>query len=445
MTDAVPAGTPATAIDVSRPGVRSDPERTSLLIEATSDLALSLDLESSLKRLARLVVPVLADWVVVDLAGEDGRPKHVAMYHRDGMPEAVWRFASIHASRITDQSPQMRILRGSDPILSAHAETRNARAYVTDTELLDLCDELGICSAMYVPLAARDRVLGCLTLVSGRSGRIFDEEDLDFAADLARRAALVVDNTTLYEREHHIAHLLQQSLLPKLPTIEGLDIAARYLPSDRSAEVGGDFYDVMVLPGATVGVAVGDVVGHDLEAAAVMGQLRVLLRATAWESTHVGGDPALVVAALDRLVQALELTPFATLFYARADRRTEDDQAWSLTYCSAGHPAALLRLPSGEILDLDRARSAALGVLDSADRTSATVAMPAGSVFIAFTDGLVERRHESSENALRRVRAAISDLPSDATANAMAEAVVSTVGAEHADDIALLVVRCGAP
>jgi serine phosphatase RsbU (regulator of sigma subunit) len=361
------------------------------------------------------------------------------MLHREGMQGVVDRFTEIQSKMLTDEAPQMRILRGSAPILSAHAQTKSARAYVTDTELLDLCDELGICSAMYLPLAARDRVLGCLTLVSGRSGRIFGEDDLEFAADLARRSALVVDNTTLYEREHRVAHLLQTSLLPTLPTIDDLDVAARYLPSDRSAEVGGDFYDVMLLPGGAVGLAVGDVVGHDLHAAAVMGQLRVLLRAASWQTANEGQGPAPGVVLLDRYLQALNLTTFATLFFAQTER--QPGGSWTLTYTLAGHPAPLLRLPSGEIVELDQARSVALGVVEDVVRASASIVVPPGSALIAFTDGLVERRNETWTEMLGRVRSAIDHVPVHRSAAALADAIVEEAADDRFDDIALLVVR----
>jgi serine phosphatase RsbU (regulator of sigma subunit) len=361
------------------------------------------------------------------------------MLHRDGMYDVVERFVEIQLKMITESAPQMRILAGGPPILSAHAATKNARAYVHDTELLDLCDELGICSAMYVPLIARDRVLGCLTLVSGRSGRIYDEEDLAFAIDLARRAALVVDNTTLYEREHRIAHQLQASLLPTLPVVDGLDIAARYVPCDRSAEVGGDFYDVMELPGGLVGLAVGDVVGHDLHAAAVMGQLRILLRAAAWESVERDDPPAAAVTALDHTVQSLELTTFATLFFAQAHRGAQGTP-WSVKYVSAGSPPPFLLLPDGAIVELDRARGIALGVSEDAGSKSVSVEIPSGGVLVAFTDGLVERRHTPSDVVLEELRSAIDRAPRDRGAGAIADAVLAAADGERADDIALLVV-----
>jgi len=173
---------------------------------------------------ASLISPSPAsDWLVIDLADENCRPVQVAMLHRDGLEDVLVRFAALQPHALTTEAPIMRILAGEPPMLHAHASIQTAGRYVHDPELLVLCGTLGICSAMYVPLTARDRVLGCITLVSGPSGRIYTAEDLRFATDLGRRAALVVDNTSLYEREHRVAQVLQESLLPKLPEIDGLE------------------------------------------------------------------------------------------------------------------------------------------------------------------------------------------------------------------------------
>jgi PAS domain S-box-containing protein len=421
---------------------RAAEARAILLAEATSDLAISLDVAGSLQRLAHLAVPSLADWLVIDLSDENGRPVQVAMLHRDGLEDVLGRFAALQPDALTAEAPIMRILAGEPPMLHAHATTRTADRYVHDPELLVLCDTLGICSAMYVPLTARDRVLGSITLVSGPSGRIYTAEDLRFATDLGRRAALVVDNTSLYEREHRVAQVLQESLLPKLPEIAGLELAGSYLPGDRGAEVGGDFYDVLVLPEGSAGLAVGDVVGHDINAAAAMGQLRGLLQACAWELDADGGDdPGRVLDRLDRLVQAFNVTGLATVFYARAERQGSPASHWTMSYAVAGHPPPILRLPDGRLLDLDRAQGAALGLRSQAIGPTGTVELPPGSLLAAFTDGLIERRDEDWDTGVCRIRQVLADAPADISAAALAERLVGTADGERRDDIAILVVR----
>ena len=423
-------------------GAKAAEARAILLAEATSDLAISLDVAGSLQRLARLAVPSLADWLVIDLSDENGRPVQVAMLHRDGMHDELVRFAALQPDALTAEAPIMRILAGEPPILRAHATTRTAGGYVHDPELLVLCDILGICSAMYIPMTARGRVLGCITLVSGPSGRIYTAEDLRFAVDLGRRAALVVDNTSLYEREHRVAQVLQESLLPKLPEIDGLELAGSYLPSDRGSEVGGDFYDVLALPEGSAGLAVGDVVGHDIKAAAAMGQLRGLLQACAWELDADGGDdPGRVLDRLDRLVEAFHVTDLATVFYARAQRQEGPAGQWTMCYAVAGHPPPMLRLPGGRVLELDRAQGAALGLRSRVIRPTRTMEVPPGSLLAAFTDGLVERRGEDWECSVGRIRQVLTDAPADISSAELAERLVATADGERRDDIAILVVR----
>ena len=134
--------------------------------------------------------------------------------------------------------------------------------------------------------------------------------------DLARRAALAMDNVRLYQQEHTVAETLQRSLLPEIPEIAGIRAAAHYVSASTAADVGGDFYDLLQLPDGSIGMVIGDVVGHDVAAAAAMGHLRGLIRACVWEAED--DDPSAVLTRVDRLVQGLHVAPMATLVYARA-------------------------------------------------------------------------------------------------------------------------------
>jgi serine phosphatase RsbU (regulator of sigma subunit) len=414
--------------------------RRALLAEATSELAVSLTVSGSLQRLAQMVVPELADWVIIDLADQHSRPVQVAMLHRDGMEDVVERFTALQPSAMTEQAPIMRVLAQGEPRLVAETSIAAAGAYVSDPELLALCDRLGICSVMYVPLTARGRTLGCITLVSGVSGRHYDDRDLDFAMGLAQRAALVVDNSSLYEREHHVAQVLQESLLPSLPEVGGLEIAATYRPGDLGVQVGGDFYDVLALADGSVGLAVGDVVGHDLAAAATMGQLRGLLRACAWEDASTGGgSPGEVLDRADRLVHGLDLTRLATVLYARAERPGPSPE-WALHYATAGHPLPLLRRPDGTVVELGGG-GLALGARPGATRRSYRVAVPVGSVLVAFTDGLVERRPLDWDEALAALHSVLAGATTDTPLGVLIERLLDSVDGQLTDDVAVLVVR----
>jgi serine phosphatase RsbU (regulator of sigma subunit) len=273
------------------------------------------------------------------------------------------------------------------------------------------------------------------------SGRHFDEQDLEFAMGLAQRAALVVDNSSLYEREHHIANVLQQSLLPTIPEISGLDVAARYRPSDTHAQVGGDFYDVLPLPDGAVALMVGDVIGHDLLAAATMGQLRGHLRGAAFETAVDGThDPGVVLDRTDRLVQGLALTDMATVLYAKVEHHPESDQPWTLTYATAGHPLPLVRWPDGRATELE-GRGMAMGVSPHTVRLSQVIRIPSGSVLVAFTDGLVDRRSRVWSDGVEQVRQALERVPRDLPPAVLADLLLEVVEEQRVDDTVVLVVR----
>jgi serine phosphatase RsbU (regulator of sigma subunit) len=247
---------------------------------------------------------------------------------------------------------------------------------------------LGLGSALVVPLRARDRVIGVLTLAH-ESLDGFGPEVVVTAAHLGRRAGLALDNVRLFLAERDAAITLQHSLLPEIPPLPGLDVAATYVPSARQAEIGGDWFDVLRVRDGSIGLAVGDVVGHDLRAAATMGQLRSLLRAAAWE----GDRPARVLARVDEVVRGLDIAGIATCVFARWE--PEGDGA-RLTYARAGHPPGMLRLPDGEVRRLEGALRTPIGIGDPVDAASAAgeveVHVPAGATLVLYTDGLVERR-----------------------------------------------------
>src|SRR5205823_1169144 len=201
---------------------------------------------------------------------------------------------------------------------------------------------------------------------------------------VASRAALAINQSQVYEQEHRIAETLQRSLLPEqMPQIEGLQIAARYLPSGQALEVGGDWFDAMALPDGKVAVAVGDVVGHGLRSAAVMGQVRNVLRAYALD----GYSPSAILDRLDRALPLTEREAIATAMCVLLDPRSGE-----LVYSTAGHPPALLLEPGEKPRFLDEARAVPLGAVDGAVFPEAADYAPPGSSLLLYTDGLVESR-----------------------------------------------------
>src|SRR5439155_12767311 len=199
---------------------------------------------------------------------------------------------------------------------------------------------LGLESALVVPMRAHGRTLGVMSIATTASRRRLGEDDLVLAADLANRAGLAVDTARVYAEEHQVAVTLQHSFLPdELPQVPGLEWASEYVAGTVGQEVGGDWYDLVVTPEARVAITVGDVVGHDIRAATVMGQLRNTIRVYASE----GYGPAELVTRLNRLAATLAVDPMATLVYGSLDLETG-----RLDYSSAGHLPPLVRTPEGK-------------------------------------------------------------------------------------------------
>jgi PAS domain S-box-containing protein len=252
------------------------------------------------------------------------------------------------------------------------------------------------------------------------------------ATEIHERRTMEESLRRVYEREHRVAETLQRSLLPeRLPEIEGLEVAARYLPAGRETAVGGDWYDAMELPDGRVALVVGDVAGHGLRAAATMGQLRTAARAY----SQVESAPAEVVARLNRLVRNSGDDAMATVLYAVLDRDTGE-----LAFTSAGHPPPLVLSPAGPRF-LEGGRSVPVGAVDTAVFREGVERLTEGCVLLLYTDGLVERRDTPLEDRLAQLAAAADRAGSGL--EALCEQLLSEVlgREERADDVAMLVVR----
>ena len=419
--------------------------RLALLAEASSMLSATLQVDVAAQRLCDLAVPLLADWAVLTLVAADGTPT-VHARHRDGLDEVLDRWVELHPALLRRGTTTSRVLSTGEPALLTDLSPdvlRTPAVGAPGDELAEMVGTLGLGAVIVVPLVARRRVIGVLSLVAGSSGRTYDEEDLAVAADLARRAALALDNARLYAAERSTAVTLQRSLLPVVPRVPGLETAAVYLPGNDRAEVGGDWYDVLPLPDGAVGLVVGDVMGHDLAAAAAMGQLRSVLRAYAWE----GAGPA---SALDRLctvVRGLDVADLATCVYARLEGA--GTAAPHLRWSNAGHHPPLLRTPDGAVHALDGGAGVVIGVDPLlggvVGRPEDDRAIAPGSVLLLFTDGLVERRGDGIDAGLEQVRATLAAHDPADGPEALTRALTEQLAAEDQegahDDVCLLAVR----
>ncbi len=417
--------------------------RLRLLAEASSGLASTLDVAEALERLADVVVPNLADWVLIDLVDDQGDYQAVVTRHRTGQERLLRQLHQLQPHPSSAHSAVHRVVTGVEPLLYEDVEADPPPSMRVSAELAQVVRELGTRSLMAVPLLARRRhVLGALIMATGPTGRRYTPIDLDVAADLGRRAGMTVENARLYEQEHRVAETLQRSLLPNIPVLDGIDAAAAYLPSNSAADVGGDFYDILPLPDGAIGIAVGDVVGHDLVAAAAMGHLRGLLRACAWEdaSEAGAGDPAIVLNRVDGLMEGLHVAPLATLFFGRLLRPRTDGGQWALSHANAGHPAPLVRWPDGRVERLSGGTGTLLGVGHDPDRRSAHVPLQPGATLVAYTDGLVERRGGDTEANTDRIAAVLAEGPPTPCAD-LVERLVATIGPDREDDIAVVAVH----
>ncbi len=418
---------------------RADAERAqrrlALLAEATSVLAATLDVDESLDRLTGLVVPVMADWCTVHLLSSEGRVQRVAARHRDeATGPLLRRLEQLQPTGLSEGSLTAGVIAGGTPV-RIDVDDALLDQGIEDVELLELYRRLGVRSVLVVPLTARRQVLGALSLFTDGSGRTYDDDDLATAADLARRAALTVDNARLYSREHDVAEQLQRSLLPQLPTVEGLDCYARYLPGSTAAQVGGDWYDVFRLPDGTLGIAIGDVMGHDMAAAASMGQLRSVLQSYAWQ----GSDPDVVLDRLDQLVQGLDMAQLATCVYGRLDLPAHGEPG-RLRLANAGHLPPALRAPDGTVRLIATDPSLLVGAALGTERRTVEEPIEPGTVVVLCTDGLVEHRGRSLDDGLAALQDALATAPDD-DAQSICEHLLAELAGDLEDDVALLVLR----
>jgi serine phosphatase RsbU (regulator of sigma subunit)/anti-sigma regulatory factor (Ser/Thr protein kinase) len=396
-------------------------------------LSSSLDLDAAMTELAQLVVPRLADGCCIDIE-DGGTLRRAAAVIRGEARQDVDEVEAVTFDPEEHPHPAVRALRTGHPELfqSGSAEL-NRLAGTLGPHGSSSAPEPPT-SALVVPLPGRDRILGVMTLVTYRaSGRELGPDDLELADVLARRAAIAADQAALYAAQQAAAETLQHSLLPeRLPAVPGMEMAARYLPGGAGVEVGGDWYDVITLPGGTVGLAMGDVVGKGVPAASLMGQLRNGLRACARD----GRPPAHIVELLnDLLAESDSAGHMATLVFGVFDPATGE-----LTLVNAGHPPPLLRRPDGTVTFVQGSSGIPLGALADSRYTATALTIEPGSTLLLYTDGLVEGRNLPLDEGMERLRACVVN---DLDCERLCDEVVArcSAGDSSRDDIALLAVR----
>jgi len=403
-----------------------------LLADFGVALASILDADEALRRLARLLVPNLADACVVDLI-EDGRVRRLTVVHRDPARTPAYAGEVLLPGPDDSAASLAAVLRGQGPKVVTDFDTPGRPGSLQAAQR-ELYQGLEATTVLIVPLQARRTVLGALTLVRSAAGS-FDQQERSLATDLGHRAGLALENARLFALQQHTSEQLQRSLLPDLSGVRNLDLTARYLPARAGAEVGGDWYDAFTLPDGSTVLAIGDVVGHDLTAAVRMGQLRNMLRALAYDS---GDSPAGVMRRLDGAMQGLSSTELVTAVIARL--HATGAGPWVLRWTNAGHPPPLLVLPGERGLLLEGALAPVLGVDPALAREDAVMVLPPGSTLLLYTDGLIERPGEDIGRGLTRLRQHGARLAGQPLA-VFCDELLESLTAGHFDDVAVLALR----
>ncbi|MEV7993675.1 SpoIIE family protein phosphatase [Streptomyces sp. NPDC086077] len=440
--------------------MRRDGDRLRFVGAATRRIARGIDLDEIVMGLCRATVPTFSDAILVYLRDPlpvgDERPTGpvvLRLRRTDRIPEerdTEGGFAPVlqpepsELSTLTAELCEVRpggalaeVLRGVRPVF---ADAPAARAALP--ELLGENGDAVIPAgqrAILAPLRGRRRVIGAAVFLRRPERLAFEADDLLIAAQLATHSALGIDKAVLYGREAYIADELQRTMLPEtLPQPTGVRLASRYLPAAETARVGGDWYDAIPLPGSRVALVVGDVMGHSMTSAAIMGQLRT----TAQTLAGLDLPPQEVLHHLDEQAQRLGTDRMATCLYA-----VYDPVSHRITIANAGHPPPVLLHLGGRAEVLRVPAGAPIGV-GGVDFEAVELDAPAGATLLLYTDGLVESRLRDVWTGIEQLReklAATAQLTGPdhpPPLEALCDEVLDMLGpGDRDDDIALLAAR----
>ncbi len=441
------------AHDITESKRREEAQR--FLAEVGATLSSSLDYRATLASVARLAVPRLADWCAVDIVEEDGTLERLAVEHED--LQKVQLAHELQERYPPDpETPQglLRVLRSGQSEFYPDITDEMMVAAARDAEHLRLMRELGFVSLIFVPLVARGRTLGVITLVSAESGRRYREADLELAEELARHAALAVDNARLYRGRVQVARTLQEGLLPsRLPEVPGVEVGLRYV-SAGEVDVGGDFYDLFNTrmadqngssePSSSWGIVIGDVSGKGAEAAAMLAFARYTLRTLATRESC----PSTILSSLNEamLHQRRECGDhkFCTVAYVRLETEGNKAQGARFTVSRGGHPPPFLLRTDGSIYKVGEP-GRVIGVFEDVKLTEQEASLAPGEALILYTDGVVEARSPDGlffgEERLKAILHSSVALDASTIASRIEDAVLNFQEQDPRDDVAVLVLR----
>lgn len=423
--------------------------RSALLAEVATELAVTLDAEAAVTRLPQIVVPTLADWCIVTLVETDEHASWRERLHDTGSWHAdpsrrdlTARFVASRGAALSGASSTAAVLRTGRPIVVDDVAAQAERAFEEDAAH-DLFDQLAPAAAAVLPLLGRGRTLGLLSVFNGAGSGPFLAEDLATLGEVASQVGLALDNARLNAAQRDLATELQTSLLTELPDTDHLQIAARYVSAAQGAQIGGDWYDAFPTGDGATSLVIGDVAGHDRDAAVAMAQVRNLLRGVAHALVE---PPGLVLSALDRAMTDLAVGALATAVLATVEQTADDLERGlrTLRWSNAGHPPPLLVHPHGHVEWLERPVDLLLGLATDAVRGDHVTPLGPGATVLLYTDGLVERRGEHLDIGMERLREAAARLCRPALGldlEALCDALLSELAGDTEDDVALLALR----
>jgi PAS domain S-box-containing protein len=420
--------------EAARTEAASAREQVAFLLRAGAFAAATRNRHDLLEHAAQLVVPGLADHCVVYLPTADDTLYGASLAHRD--PDRASVLAKFRNLKIPTAGPmatQVAYTSGTSQILHA------ATAQLPDwpelaPDLGDTLDRLRPDSVLAVPVIAGHQTVGVLTLARDADRPPFADTDVKVAEEFARLLADAMANAETSAREHTIAETLQRAILPgTLPDVPGLDLAVGYLPASDGVHVGGDWYDVFPLGDNRVGLVIGDVTGHSITSASIMGQVRSVVRAYAIDHPHPGDVLRRTNTALARLLPEA----IASAVYAVLDLTTLE-----LSYANAGHPPPLITTGTGHAEYLDDAPGVLLGACADLSLPIGRRQLTPGTGILFYTDGLIEDRRRDIDEGLSALAATLRQ--SDArTADRIRAIATSMLDGEQsrADDVCLLAAR----
>ena len=420
----------------------ADRDRLRYLAEVSEAMITTLDTGASATQLADLAVRRLCDWAVVMLVDAHGGPGEEAWAHRD--PARRGDLATYLTGRLQgagDDAAMVDALLSGEPVqLTTFDEELVAPSLPTD-EVRAAWQRLDATSCTIVPLRARGETFGVLALLNSGTRPPHTEAEIATAVEVARRGALALDNARLYGRQRGVAETLQRSLLNSPPQLPGLQIAVRYRPAASHQQVGGDWYDAFQQPDGPTVLVIGDVVGHNVDAAAAMGQIRSILRGIAYDRP---AGPAQVLRRVDGVLTGLQLGTLATALVARLEPPADPDDRGvrTLHWSSAGHPPPLLLRGDGTVELLDGPPERLLGAEAAPLRTDHAAPVHPGDVLVFYTDGLIEYGRTGIDEGIARLAGHLAQLPGLGLDELCDQLLGRIVPDRADDDIAVLAVRC---